>query len=182
MKKLFLVLLVGLILSPSVMAAKKVGDATFEDKIENLVLNGAGLRKKAFIKVYASALYLKAKSSNAAEIINADQEMAVKLVITTGLVSKEKMQKAMTDGFESSTKGNTKSLQDKIDKFNNCFSDEIVKHDEFFIHYTPLKGVVVSKNGTQKGVIEGLDFKKALFAIWLGDAPVEEKLKKALLD
>ena len=29
--------------------------------------------------------------------------------------------------------------------------------------------------------ILGLDLKKALFAIWLGDSPVQESLKKALL-
>ena len=31
------------------------------------------------------------------------------------------------------------------------------------------------------GAIPGLDLKKALFAIWLGDSPVQESLKNALL-
>ena len=33
----------------------------------------------------------------------------------------------------------------------------------------------------KKGVIEGYDFKKALFGIWLGDNPADEGLKEGLL-
>ncbi|NCC94223.1 MAG: hypothetical protein EOM10_13225, partial [Opitutae bacterium] len=34
---------------------------------------------------------------------------------------------------------------------------------------------------TVLGSIPGLDLKKALFAIWLGDVPAQESLKKSLL-
>ncbi|HEV2719266.1 MAG TPA: chalcone isomerase family protein, partial [Thermoanaerobaculia bacterium] len=39
---------------------------------QTLVLNGAGLRKKFFIKVYVGGLYLQAKNSNAAAVLGAD--------------------------------------------------------------------------------------------------------------
>jgi hypothetical protein len=36
-------------------------------------------------------------------------------------------------------------------------------------------------NGTFKGKVEGLEFKKALWSIWLGNAPADAKLKKKML-
>jgi hypothetical protein len=32
-----------------------------------------------------------------------------------------------------------------------------------------------------KGTIKGLDFKKAVFSIWLGEKPADSKLKKKML-
>jgi hypothetical protein len=87
----------------------------------------------------------------------------------------------MTEGFEASTNGNQAALQEKIDAFNKCFNDEIVKEDEFLMTYLPETGVVVSKNGTEKGIIKGLDFKKALFGIWLGDKPADDGLKEDMI-
>jgi hypothetical protein len=42
-------------------------------------------------------------------------------------------------------------------------------------------GVVVYKNKKELGTIQGLNFKKALFGIWLGKDPADSKLKKAML-
>ena len=183
MKKLIFILLITFLFSPLAFADQKAAGITFDENMgDNLVLNGVGLRKKSIIKVYACGLYLKEKTNKAQEIINADQPMAIKLVITTGLVSKEKMQNAMTEGFESSTNGNPAPLKEKIDKFNSCFSDEIVKKDEFIMSYSPETGTTVTKNNVEKGIIKGFDFKKALFGIWLGENPADKKLKKGMLN
>ena len=47
--------------------------------------------------------------------------------------------------------------------------------------YVPEKGLAVTINGKFKGLIEGIEFKKALYAIWLGDKPASSKLKKGML-
>ena len=47
--------------------------------------------------------------------------------------------------------------------------------------YVPGKGVAVTINGKFKGLVEGLEFKKRLYAIWLGDKPASAKLKKGML-
>ena len=51
----------------------------------------------------------------------------------------------------------------------------------FDITYQPGKGVVAYKNGKEKGTIEGMDFKKALFGIWLSNDPADDDLKEAML-
>jgi hypothetical protein len=42
-------------------------------------------------------------------------------------------------------------------------------------------GTKIYKNSELKGTIPGLEFKKALFAIWLGSNPAQESLKNDML-
>ena len=166
-------------------AQTRVDDVTLDNKISlegtNLVLNGAGMRTKVVFDLYVGGLYLQSKSSDATSIINADETMSMKLNIVSRLVSSKKMTGAVDDGFLASMNGDTSALADKIETFKSFFSDKIVKGNIFDIAYIKGKGSVVYKNGKQVGVIEGLDFKKALFAIWLGAEPADSDLKDAML-
>ena len=147
-----------------------------------LTLNGAGIRKKAFFKVYVLGLYLKSKSKNADEIIKANEEMAVRLQITSSVVSSSNMSEAIREGFEKSLKGNVASLKSKIDGFIQIFSkDKIKEGDVFLLDYVPGVGIKSFKNGKQLATTEGEDFKNALFGIWLSANPVDAGLKTALL-
>jgi hypothetical protein len=181
MKKI--VILVMLVFSANALKAQtKVGDVTLPNTVtllgEELSLNGAGMREKMWIDLYAGGLYVQSKSNKAQDIINNDSPMAMKLQIVSGLVSQEKMIGAVTDGFENSKAGKATNA-DKA-AFIACFNDEIVKEDVFDIVYAGGK-TVVFKNGKEKGSVNGLDFKKALFAIWLGDKPADKDLKKGML-
>lgn len=162
-----------------VAGVKLANKVTLED--QSLVLNGAGIREKMWIDLYVGALYLPKKSSNAAEIINSADPAAIKLTIISGMITSEKMIHAVNEGFENSTNKNTAPIKAKIAQFKSFFKDEIKKGDVFDIVNVPGKGVVVSKNGKEKGAIEGMDFKKALFGIWLSNKPADKDLKTAML-
>ncbi len=166
-------------------AQTQVGDATLPNQMTiegtDLVLNGAGMREKVVFDLYAGGLYLQSKSNNASSIINADETMVIKLDIVSKLVSSKKMKNAVDDGFEASTNDNIAPLADRIEKFKSFFSDKIVKTNVFDIAYIKGQGTVVYKNGTKIGMIEGLDFKKALFGIWLGEDPADDDLKEGML-
>ena len=151
------------------------------DKSE-LVLNGGGIRKKAFFKVYVAGLYTTAKSNNADALVNGDQEMAVRLQITSSVVSSSNLSESIREGFTKSTKGNTTAIQSRIDAFIGTFSKEEVKEGDIFtLVYIPGEGVKAFKNGKFQSTTTGMDFKKALFGIWLGGDPVDADLKKGLL-
>jgi len=162
-----------------------VGDATLPNTITmggtELILNGAGMREKVVFDLYAGGLYLASKKSDAAAIINADETMALKLNIVSGMVSSKKMIDAVDEGFDASMKGNTSSLTSKIEQFKGFFNEKIVKTNVFDIAYIKGKGTVVYKNGKEIGAIEGLEFKKALFGIWLGNDPADNDLKDGML-
>jgi hypothetical protein len=74
--KMVTLLLSFVLLVPTFAYAATLADVTLENKItvngQTLVLNGLGLRKKFFIKVYVGGLYLQTKSSNPATILSSD--------------------------------------------------------------------------------------------------------------
>ena len=147
----------------------------------NLNLNGAGIREKYWIDLYVGGLYLKVKSSDASKIINTDEPMAIKLHIISSLITSEKMTEAVNEGFTKSTNGNLTPIQAKINQFKAVFKDEIKKGDIYDFIYEPTKGVVIFKNGKFSASIASLDFKKALFGIWLCNSPADENLKLKML-
>lgn len=153
----------------------KIGETT-------LVLNGAGSRSKYLMKMYEAGLYLTEPSHDAAAIIDANNAMVIRLEITSGLVTQEKLLESLNEGFENSTGGNTAPLKGQIEQFRKCFADEIAKGDVFDLVHVPAQGIVVLKNGKRAGAVQGLAFKQALFGIWLSNKPADEDLKVALLD
>ncbi|MFL1895145.1 chalcone isomerase family protein [Aquimarina sp. 2-A2] len=163
----------------------KVGDASLPEKVtfnnEELVINGAGLREKFFFDIYAGALYVKQKGKSAGTIASADETMAIKLYILSGMMSRSKMEDALREGFKKATNDNTKALDKRINKFVGFVSDEIEVGQTYDLVYEKGKGSVIYKNGQEKGYVEGLDFKKALFNIWIGHKPADKGLKAELL-
>ncbi len=183
-KKLFIIALTVLLMS-SVSVAKEIGGVNLPDSLKagkkELLLNGAGLRKKAFIKVYAAGLYLVQKSSDPKKITEADEPMAIKMHFIYDGVSNKKLIKAWNDGFNNATGGNIAPLKEKIDKFNSFFTTEAKKGDVYDVIYIPGQGVSVHMKGTLVGTVKGLDFKKAVFGIWLSEKTAVKSLKKGML-
>lgn len=164
----------------------EIGGVQMPDKFKagdnDLILNGAGLRKKFFVKVYAGGLYLKMKEQNESKIINADEPMAIRMEFIHNGVAAEKLIGAWNEGFENATKGKTDSIKEQIKQFNSYFTTEANEGDTYEIVYTPENGVVLSIKGKVMGTIKGLDFKKALFGIWLCDKPADDGLKEGMLN
>lgn len=169
----------------SMQAQKEVSGVKLSNTLniegQNLVLNGAGIREKMWIDLYVGSLYLPKKSSSVTDILSGNTAKAVKLDIVSSMISSEKMIKALNEGLEKSTNGNTAPLKAKITKLVSFFKDEIKKGDVFTLVYVPGTGTVAYKNGTKKGVVEGEDFQKAFYGIWLSSNPVDEALKEDML-
>ncbi len=154
---------------------------TIDVGAESLTLNGDGIRKKLFISVYNTGLYLGQKSAEAEAIIQNDALMAIRIEIISSLITSSKMEQATREGFEKSTGGNTTPIEQEIDTFIQVFKSDINVGDVFMLLYQPDKGVAISKNGEKSSVVPGLHFKKALFGIWLSKDPIQNTLKEALL-
>lgn len=184
MKRL-LILLTLIICHQVLFAQREVSGIIPAKKItignEDLNFNGVGLREKFFLDLYVGALYLKKPSSKAADIIKADESMAITLDIVSGFISSEKMIDAIKEGFDKSTNGNPAPLKEKIKSFQDSFKEEIIKGDHYVIAYLKDSGIEIYKNGKKLKTIEGLEFKKALFGIWLGDEPADEDLREGML-
>lgn len=189
MKKILLVFTFLFSLQFSVVSAQthlEVNGVTVPRKIEiqnkTMQLNGAGGRSKMWLEVYVQALYLSQLSQDPKFIIDSDTEMAIRIEITSSMVSSNKLTKAINAGFEKSSGDNITALRPRIEQLKSYLSDAITEKDVFILWYNPFDQTInVFKNDVPKGKISGFDFKQALFGIWLSDKPVDETLKKHLL-
>ena len=146
-----------------------------------LVLNGAGIRKKLFFSIYLASLYLPTATNDAAAILQADEPSRVQMDMLYSEVEKEKLVKAWNEGFTANHSAEALApLQDRIDRFNGMF-ETLVAGDRVQLDYLPAQGTRVVINGTERGVIPGQDFNRALLKIWLGESPVTASLKRNLL-
>jgi hypothetical protein len=186
LKSIFVSLLF-LFITCQAAAALEVAGVKVPEKISigdsdtQLVLNGAGIRKKFFIKVYVGALYLPAKQNK----INAILAETGPKRITMHFLYKELSAKKLVNGWNEGFSGNNsaaevKSLQARINRFNKLFRT-VKKGDVIRLDYLPEKGTQVYINDQQMGTVEGFDFNQALLKIWLGKKPADDGLKKAWL-
>lgn len=183
MKRVIVIMFILVFFSQG-LVAEKVGGVTLPDTIqaggETLRLNGAGTRMKFIIKVYVGGLYLQSSFSDAEEIIEADEPMAIRLQFVRDVDNKS-ITDAWNEGFANSKADGYNATQSLIDQFNGVFSTDVKKHGVYEIVYVPSIGTRVSIDGSEKARIPGLEFKQAVFAIWLGSKPADETLKEGML-
>ena len=148
---------------------------------KTMVLNGSGLRKKFFFKLYVGSLYLPEKSKDGDAISAADEPMAIRLAMMSNKVTVPKMKQAIIDGLRSSTNGNLVPIQPQIDQVLTAFDKGIAVGDVFEIINVVGSGLHIRKNGEQLLTVRSVAFKQALFRMWLSKKPVDARLRAGLL-
>jgi len=135
----------------------------------SLVLNGMGLRKKLFIKVYVGGLYLGAKEKSAAKVVGNDGPRRMVMHFLFG-VSKDQM----CDAWEEGLTQNTPNASAEVKKgFATLCSwmEAIDKEKEIVLTYVPGEGTTVEVNGKVKGVLPGKPTADAILNTWIGANP-----------
>lgn len=174
-----------LLLSPAITLAKEVAGVNLPETVtlgaQTLVLNGAGIRSKFFIKVYAGALYLPARTRDAEAALRHTGPVAMRMHFLHSEVMQEKLVNAWNEGFAANLDAAARErLKPRIERFNGLF--RTVRRGEVIrLDYLPGSGTTVSINNETRGVIEGEDFMQAWLGIWLGKEPADAGLKKGLL-
>lgn len=171
------------LLAPSALAADVEG-VKIPDEDQKLVLNGAGLRKRAFFKVYVIGLYLPEKKTAATEVLGAPGAKRV-LIHMMRDVDAGQFSDALRDGLaenlgDAEFKGVLPSMNRLADMMDQV--KQAKTGMRFTLDWVPGSGTLLSANGKALGpAIAGEDFYRALLKIWLGDKPVQADLKAALL-
>ena len=182
----FRILLLFLIAFPSIGA--EVAGVRLEDKdrIANteLTLNGAGLRKRAFFQVYAIGLYLPEKKTAAVDAIGAAGSKRVVIHMLRD-VGADQFSDALMDGMKDNhSEAEMKAIEPRAKQLAAIMGEmkEAKKGMRITLDWLSAAGTTVTVNGKAAGLpILGEDFYRALLKIWLGDKPVQDDLKKALL-
>lgn len=179
--------LMGLLLASMSVSALELDGAKLDDKVQvgnaPLVLNGAGVRSVMFIDAYAAGLYLSEKK-NTAEAVMADAGgKRLELYVFRENDAKHFLE-AIRKGIERNRDAQqVEALRSRMEAFNHLFDaiKEFKKGQRLDLDWVPGGGVHVGLDGKELGKIEGEDFYRALLAVWIGDKPAKDKLKKELL-
>jgi hypothetical protein len=149
-----------------------------------LQLNGVGVRQVAWLKGYAAGLYVQKMTREAQVILDAGSPVRIKMGLMLGVGTQE-FTKAIKSGIRKNYSDTDQAkLADRIDRFDALMKDigTVKKGDVIWLDGIPDKGLVVQVNGQARGQpIPGDDFVKAVLSIFIGQRPVDEKLKAGLL-
>ena len=184
MKAFSTIALTAVLLTPTLAEAKTVSGVELADNLtiaeQSLALNGAGVRSKFFMDLYVGSLYVATPATDLTAVL-AQPTAVVRLNITSGMITSDKMVDAINEGFESATDGNTASIDKNIEQFMALFTEEVSKGDQFTFVTHKGAGVTSFKNGVEQATIEGEAFRQPLLKIWLGDDPAQKSLRKNML-
>jgi hypothetical protein len=169
-------------------ATVDVNGYKFEDTAKvagkDLKLNGAGMRTKFVVKVYAAGLYLPEKKNTTADVLKQEGPRRVTLQMARD-ISSEDFGKAFMDGLnENVDRAEKQKIVAQIGKMGELFAsvDALKKGDVLHMDWIPGSGTQAELNGKKLGEpIPDINFYNAILRIWLGDKPVDKSLKPALL-
>jgi hypothetical protein len=171
------------LLAPPAFAAEVAGvkiDEQTRVGSAQLVLQGAGLRKRFFVQVYAMGLYVADRNADPVTQPGA-KRIAIHMLRD---VDADQFVGALADGIrENHSPAEAKALEPRVAQLGAILAalKEAKKGMLITLDGVP-GGTLVSIDGQPAGKpIEGEDFYRALLRIWLGDKPVQDDLKKALL-
>ena len=176
--------LAGLAFAASVHAVDVAG-VNVPDKAsvggQDLVLNGAGVRTRAIFKVYVGSLYVPAKVKSAADVY-AKSPRRVQLNMLRD-VGSDQMMEALTDGLnQANSPSDAAAVKPQMAELGAILKGigQLKEGNVLAFDFVD-GGTRVSLNGQAKGTVAGEAFNKALLNAWLGDKPVQDDLKKAML-
>jgi hypothetical protein len=143
-----------------------------------LRLRGAGLlRWGFFVKVYAAALYV---ADEGGFDPHADTARRLEFTYFVGFSADDLRGAADHVLRQNFTSEVLAPLRGRIDALHEAYVN-VRSGDRVTITYVPGRGTELTLNGKSLAVVEGADFARAYFAIFLGERPVDEGLRRALL-
>ncbi|MBZ8138750.1 hypothetical protein CLD22_02405 [Rubrivivax gelatinosus] len=186
-RRLLLAATGGLLARPAAAQLTIVGEtfpATMRVGNAELVLNGVGTRSVAWIHGYAAGLYLTHRATSTAQVLTTPGAKRIQLRMLQEAPAKEFV-KAIDKGFRRNTpQAQQPALAQRQAALNRQVQAmrQVKKGDVVNLDFVPGRGLVFTLNDRQSGPdLQGEDLYAAVLGIFLGDRPVDKRLKAGLL-
>ena len=177
-----LALLVTLFLAATAQAIE-IADVQIEPSItvngHVLKLNGSGIRKKFFVKVYIGSLYSSHPLSSAPQALSDSADKLIRMNFLYSKIEKEKITEAFKEGFAKNSPELLGSVEAR--KFLSLFTDDFKRGDVVDLFLGGNGSVTVKHNGKELGMVASSRLATGVLAIFLGEKPADEGLKKGML-
>lgn len=179
-----LIVALGLVLLAEALPAGELAGVVLPDTISvdgiTLQLNGLGVRKKLWVKVYVGGLYLETPSSDGDSILASGEGWRVVMYFLHKKVDVDKLNGAWEDGFKKNAPEALEQHPQEFERFLGCFQD-VYKGEEIILTFLPGKGLEVVVAGETKGLFVPVSFARGVLSLWLGPHPPSGGLKEGLL-
>ena len=181
--RLLLLAFCFLFLSSGNLFAKTVYDIDLPDTVtvagENLQLNGYGLRKKFFFKIYLGSLYTREKAATTEQVLAMPGAKLIRMDFIYKKVEREKITQAFAEGFAK----NSPQLiaNPDLEEFLHLFNADFFAGDQVDLELAADGTVSVRQNSELLGNISSPSLAKAVLLIYLGETPADTGLKKGML-
>ena len=180
--RLLLALIITLLLAGTAPAVEVAGvqvepSVTVNNQL--LKLNGYGIRKKFFVKVYIGSLYSTHRLTSAAEALRDNGDKLIRMNFLYSKVDKEKITGAFQEGFANNSPDLAGSPE--VKKFLSLFTDDFKRGDVVDLLLGGNGSLLVKHNGKLMGTVVAPRLAAGVLAIYLGDKPADEALKKGML-
>jgi Chalcone isomerase-like len=180
--------LVSLVLAGANASAASIAGVSFEDRIRladtDLVLNGTGLRAVLMFKGYAAGLYLQKKARTPEQVLATPGAKRVQMKMLLDVEAKEFV-KAIDVGVKrNSSEAQQAALKERMAQFDRNVAQigTVKKGDVVNLDFIPSRGLLLTLNGQPRGEpIAGDDLYAGVLKIFIGELPVDKKLKAGLL-
>lgn len=165
-------------------AAAQLEGVHFADRVSagdaTLRLSCVGLlRYKLFIKAYVAAFYLGDGTDRGDALADVPKRLELSYFWSIdGADFGKAGDQILAQNIDAEKLA---ALRPRLDQINAWYRD-VKPGDRYSLTYVPGIGTELALNGTQLGIVEGADFAAAYFRIWLGDSPVDPRLRDALLE
>lgn len=165
-------------------AAAEVAGVTLDDKTQvegrDLVLNGAGLRKRFVFRVYVVGLYLAQKTTDAVNLAG-PKRVWIHMLRDVGA---DQFTEALVEGLRANlSEADFRKLEPRVKELSEVMAQigEAKKGMAIALDWTGSETRLLVHGKPAGKAIAGEDFYRALLRIWVGEHPVQDDLKKALL-
>jgi len=181
MRVLLILMLIALLALPA--AALDVAGVPMEPTAmvngHSLQLNGSGIRKKFFVKVYIGSLYSAKRLTRAVEALADRGDKLIRMNFLHSKVDKEKIIEAFSEGFTNNTPDLAGSSE--VKRFLSFFSADFKRGDVVDLVLGSDGTVLARHNNKVLGTIVSGKLATAILAIYLGERPADDGLKNGML-
>jgi Chalcone isomerase-like len=180
--KILLLAVLLLLLPHGAFALEVAGVPVEQTEVVNnqtLRLNGSGIRKKFFVKVYVGSLYAAKRLATSGEVLNDPGDKLIRMRFLHSKVGKEKIVEAFAEGFANNAPELVAAGEGK--KFLAFFTDDFVKGDTVDLQLAADGTVTAKHNRKVLGSVKSARLAQGILTIYFGDKPADETLKKGML-